>query len=60
MKKIKFETNLRPRPLPPNRHPHSVPPPSVRAHILQPPNILPHGAPQVILNRHIGQFGVQP
>lgn len=50
-------TYLRSRPLPPNGHPHRMPPPPIRTHIPQPPDIILHLPPQVILDCHIRQLG---
>ncbi len=48
---------LIPRPLSPDWHAKSMPPPTIRSHILQSPYIIPQLSPQIVLNFHGSQLG---
>lgn len=47
--------NLRPRPLPPDRQPHRMPPAPITPHLPQPSHIPRDLPPQIILNRKLRQ-----
>ena len=50
---------LRPRPLPPDRQPHCMPPPPIGPHISQSLDVISQLSLQVVFNVHCGEFGVE-